>query len=108
VRLQLGRAAKVRKAERFGVHRSASNKNGQATPSPAVPVEGRVHVDHQAIPQTASLQEIRMRQSLTRCCVVVAALALYVVPSRGFTWVAALRPSRGSRRQHAPARRWSG
>jgi len=108
VRLQLGRAAKVRKTERFRVHRSASNKNGQATPSPAVPVEGRVYVDHQAIPQTASLQEIRMRQSLTRCCAVVASLTLYVVPSRGFTWVEALRPSRGSRHRRAVARRWSG
>ena len=108
VRLQLGRAAKVRKAERFRVHSSASNKNGQATPSPAVPVEGRVYVDHQAIPQTASLQEIRMRPSLTRCCAVVSALALYVVPSRGFTWVAAPRPSRGSRRRRAAARQWSG
>ena len=67
VRLELGRTAKVRKAERFRVHRAASNKNGQATPGPAVPVEGRVYVDHQAIPQTASLQEFRMRQSLTRC-----------------------------------------
>ena len=65
VRLELSRTAEMRKAERFGVHSSASNKNGQATPGPAVPVEGRVHVDHQAIPQTASLQEIRMRQSLT-------------------------------------------
>ena len=65
VRLELGRTAEVRKAERFRVYRSASNKNGQATPGPAVPVEGRVHVDHQAIPQTASLQKIRMRESLT-------------------------------------------
>jgi len=65
VRLQLSRAAEVRKAERFGVYSSASNKNGQAAAGPAVPVEGRVHVDHQAIPQTASLQEIRMRESLT-------------------------------------------
>lgn len=61
VRLQLGRTAEVRKAERLRVNRTASNKNGQATPGPAVPVEGRVHVDHQAIPQTASLQEFRMR-----------------------------------------------
>jgi hypothetical protein len=51
VRLQLGRTAQMRKAERFRVHSSPSNKNGQATSSPAVPVEGRVHVDHQAIPQ---------------------------------------------------------
>jgi hypothetical protein len=51
VRLQLGRTAQVRKTERFRVHSPASNKNGQAAPGPAVPVEGRVHVDHQAIPQ---------------------------------------------------------
>src|SRR5947199_5216266 len=107
VSLQLGRTAEVRKAERFRVHRSASNKNGQATTSPAVPVEGRVHVDHQAIPQTASLQEIRMRERLTRCCAIVLVLTLYVVPSRGFTSEAAPRPSRGSRRRRAAAHLWS-
>ena len=107
MRLQLSRPTRMRKAERFRVHRSASNKNGQATTSPAVPVEGRVHVDHQAIPQTASLQEIRMRERLTRCCAIVLVLTLYVVPSRGFTSEAAPRPSRGSRRRRAAARRWS-
>src|SRR5438874_13782104 len=82
VSLQLGRTAEVRKAERFRIHRSASNKNGQATTSQAVPVEGRVHVDHQAIPQTESLQVIRMRDSLTRCCAIVLIMTLYVLQTR--------------------------
>src|SRR5260370_5915235 len=50
VRLQLGRAAEMRETERFRIDGAAPNENGQATPSPAVSVESRVHVDHQALP----------------------------------------------------------
>src|SRR5437773_5941194 len=53
VRFQLSRAANMRKAERFGVDRPAPNKNGQATPGPAMLIQRGVHVDHQALPQTA-------------------------------------------------------
>ena len=56
VRLELSRPAKMRKAERFRIHRAAPNKNGQATSGPAVLVESGVHIDHQALPQIASLQ----------------------------------------------------
>src|SRR5260370_39329403 len=46
VRLQLRRSALVREAEGLRVHRSAPNKNGQATSGPAVLVERRVDVDN--------------------------------------------------------------
>ena len=52
VGFQLGGAAHVRKTERLGVDGPPSNKNGQATSGPAVPVERGVYVDHQALPQT--------------------------------------------------------
>ena len=53
--LQLRRATDVRKAERFRVDGAPSNKNGQATSGPAMLVQRGVHVDHQALPQTAFL-----------------------------------------------------
>ncbi|TMC85714.1 MAG: SDR family oxidoreductase [Chloroflexi bacterium] len=55
VRLQLSRPTHVRKAERLGVDGSTSNKNGQATSGPAMLIQRGVHVDHQALPQTAFL-----------------------------------------------------
>src|SRR6267378_6690780 len=63
VRLELSGPSQVRKAERFRIHRAAPNENGQATSGPAVLVESGVHVDHQALPQTASLQR-RILESL--------------------------------------------
>lgn len=51
VRLQLCGASFVGKAERLGIHRPASNKNGQATPGPAVLVERRIDVDNKALSQ---------------------------------------------------------
>ncbi len=63
MRLELSRPSKVREAERFRIHRAAPNKNGQATSGPAVLVESGVHIDHQALPQTASLQR-RILESL--------------------------------------------
>ncbi len=56
MRLELCRATEVRKAERFRIHRAAPNENGQATSGPAVLVESGVHIDHQALPQTAYLR----------------------------------------------------
>ena len=61
VRLELRGPSQVRKAKRFRVHRAASNKNGQATSSPAILVKSGVDVDHQALPQIASLQIRRSR-----------------------------------------------
>jgi len=55
VRLQLSRPTRMRKAERFRVDGPPSNKNGQATSGPAMSVQRGVHVDHQALPQTAYL-----------------------------------------------------
>src|SRR5256885_15047705 len=55
VRLQLSRPTRMRKAERFRVDGPPSNKNGQATSDPAMSVQRGVHVDHQALPQTAFL-----------------------------------------------------
>src|SRR5207237_7202835 len=52
-RFQLSGATHMRKAERFGVDGPPSNKNGQATSGPAMLVQRGVHVDHQALPQTA-------------------------------------------------------
>src|SRR4029077_20077293 len=69
--LQLSGPAEVRKAERFRVDRPTPNENGQATPGPAVLVESGVHVDHQALPQTAFPPEKRFRKSLTRCWALV-------------------------------------
>jgi hypothetical protein len=80
MRFQLGRAAHVRKAERFGVDRPPSNKNGQATSGPAMLVQRGVHVYHQALPQTAfppvlavmgTSSPTRIWESLTRCCALV-------------------------------------
>jgi len=51
VRLELGRTAEVRKTERLRVDGATPNENGQATSCPAVSVESRVNVDHQALPQ---------------------------------------------------------
>jgi hypothetical protein len=55
--LELSRPSEMRKAERFRVDRATSNENGQATSGPAVLVESGVDVDHQALPQIASLQK---------------------------------------------------
>ena len=88
VRLQLSRTAHMRKAERLRVDGSTSNKNGQATSSPAMLVQRGVHVDHQALPQTAFLQSggsgggaapPEFRKSLTRCCALVAQRAQHLV-----------------------------
>lgn len=48
---QLRRATTVSEAEGFRVHGPASNKNGQATPGPAVLIERRVDVDNKALSQ---------------------------------------------------------
>ncbi len=55
MRFELSRPTDVRKAERLRVNGTASNKNGQAAPGPAVLVQRGVHVNHQALPQTAFL-----------------------------------------------------
>src|ERR1700745_4034075 len=55
VRLELRRSSDMRKAERLRVDGAPSNKNGQATSGPAMLVQRGVHVDHQALPQTAFL-----------------------------------------------------
>ena len=54
VRFQLCRAPLVRKSERLCVYRPASNKNGQATPGPAVLVERRINVDNKALSQACN------------------------------------------------------
>ena len=80
VRFQLSRPAHVRKAERLRINGPPSNKNGQATSGPAMLVQRGVHVDNQALPQTAFLPFLGgrsgpatpgFRKSLTRCCAVV-------------------------------------
>src|SRR5437868_7021218 len=85
MRLQLSRPTRMRKAERFRVDGPPSDKNGQATSGPALPVQRGVYVDHQALPQTAYLPcggsggrppaagcpTPRFRKSLTRCCALV-------------------------------------
>ena len=80
VRFQLGGATHMRKAERLGVDGPPSNKNGQATPGPAMLVQRGIYVDHQALPQTAFPPVWRarrgaarpgFRKSLTRCCALV-------------------------------------
>src|SRR5690348_5212671 len=53
--LELRRSSDMRKAERLCVDGAPSNKNGQATSGPAMLVQRGVHVDHQALPQTAFL-----------------------------------------------------
>ena len=75
VRFQLGRSTHMGKAERLRVDGPTSNKNGQATTGPAVPVQRGVYVDDQALPQTAFLPRRSGRwavqpgfwESLTRC-----------------------------------------
>src|SRR5207237_4804537 len=62
VSLELHRTTQMRKAERLGIDRPTSNKNGQATPGPAVPVESGVHVDHQALSQTAYLPGMNLQE----------------------------------------------
>src|SRR2546427_12484012 len=66
----------MRKAERLRVDGPPSNKNGQATSGPAMLVQRGVHVDHQALPQTAFLPSggrgggaatPRFRKSLKLC-----------------------------------------
>src|SRR5206468_4979757 len=80
VRFQLSRATHMRKAERLRVDRPPPNKNGQATSGPAMLIQRGVHVDHQALPQTAFLPyggpggrpaRPGFRKSLTRCCALV-------------------------------------
>src|SRR5439155_25115187 len=51
VRLQLGRSATVVEPERLGVDRPAPNKNGQATPGPAVLVESCIDIYDQILSQ---------------------------------------------------------
>src|SRR5207244_2115342 len=76
VRFQLSRPAHVRKAERLRIHGPPSNKNGQATSGPAMLVQRGVHIDNQALPQTAFLPFLGgrsgpatpgFREHLTRC-----------------------------------------
>src|SRR5690348_12876192 len=58
VRFQLSRPTRMRKTERLRVDGPTSNKNGQATSGPAMLVQRGVHVDHQALPQTAFLPNL--------------------------------------------------
>jgi hypothetical protein len=51
VRLQLSGSTAVVEPERLGVDRPAPNKNGQATPGPAVLIESRVNVYHETLSQ---------------------------------------------------------
>ena len=51
VRLQLGGSAAVVEPERLGVDRPAPNKNGQATPGPAVLVESCIDIYDQILSQ---------------------------------------------------------
>ena len=117
VRFQLSGATDMRKAERLGVDRSTSNKNGQAAPGPAVLVERGVHVDHQALPQTAfppglavlglptgwgcPARNLGEPNTMLRACPQPNTRCWASRPE------AVLSPWRGSRRRHAGARRWS-
>jgi len=78
--LELRRSTDMRKAERLCVDGPPPNKNGQAASGPAVLVQRGVHVDHQALPQTAFLPyggrggrpvPPGFRKSLTLCCGLV-------------------------------------
>src|SRR5260370_1416594 len=80
-------SADMRKAERLRVDGPPSNKNGQATSGPAMLVQRGVHVDHQALPQTAflpysgrdgSANPPGFRKSLTLCCGLVRYRAQYL------------------------------
>jgi len=51
VRLQLGGSSEVVEAERLGVDRPTPNKNGQATPGPAVLVESCIDIYDQILSQ---------------------------------------------------------
>src|SRR5438105_6283479 len=51
VRFQLGRSSAVVEPERLGVDRPAPNKNGQATPGPAVLVESCIDIYDQILSQ---------------------------------------------------------
>lgn len=53
VRLQLCGAARIPESKRFRVNASTPNKNGQAAPGLAVPVESGIYIDNKALPQTA-------------------------------------------------------
>ena len=51
VRFQLSRPTRVRKTERFRIDGPPSNKNGQATPGPAMLIQRGIYINHQALPQ---------------------------------------------------------
>jgi hypothetical protein len=51
MRLELRRPTSMREAKRLRVDRPASHENGEATPSPAVSVESRIHIDHEELAQ---------------------------------------------------------
>ena len=120
MRLQLRRSAHVRKAERLRVDGTPSNKNGQATSGPALLVQRGVHVDHQALPQTAFLPFLAVLvpgvrtpgrrvaeepNTMLRACPQMSTTSgAYHYLSRR---AAARSPSRGSHRRRAGARRWS-
>ena len=109
VRFQLGRASEMRKAERLRVDGAPSNKNGQATSGPAMLVQRGVHVDHQALPQTAFLPFSwpwragisEEPNTMLRACPSVDTTSWVSRPE------AARSPWRGSRRRRAEARPWS-
>src|ERR1700694_2722266 len=113
MRFQLSRSTHMRKAERLRVDGPTSNKNGQATSGPAVLVESGVHVDHQALPQTAFLPFWRYfphgeptRISLEPNTMLRA--CPHANTTCGVSREAAVRsPSRGSRRRRVEARPWS-
>ncbi len=112
VRFQLSGATYMRKAERLGVDRPASNKNGQATSGPAVPVQRGVYVDHQALPQTPLPPVWRVLADASPGISEEPNMMLRACPQLNTRYgvnqpEAALSPSRGSRRRRAVARPWS-
>jgi hypothetical protein len=56
VRLQLGGPAGMGESEGFGVDRTSADEHGDAAAGASAPVEGGVHVHHQALAQLPSLR----------------------------------------------------
>ena len=113
MRFQLSRPTHIGKAGRLRVDGPTSNKNGQATSGPAVPVQRGVHVDHQALPQTAFLPYgglgiARLARISEEPNTMLRACPQANTTSSVNRLEAAPSPWRDSRRRRAGARPWSG